>query len=154
MINGEVFDKLLAELSKLVLGSLTLNETLAEICRMLKNNIPYYNWVGFYLVNDERELVLGPFEGEPTEHTRIPFGVGICGQAAESKETFLVQDVSTQRNYLSCSRKVKAEIVVPILKDGQLVGELDIASHQVSPFSEHDREFLEEVCRILSGLFQ
>lgn len=84
---------------------------------------------------------------------RIHFGEGICGQAAERKETFIVQDVSKETNYLSCSLKVKSEMVVPIFKNGKVVGELDIDSHTLSPFTSDDREFLENVCSIVSSLF-
>jgi GAF domain-containing protein len=114
---------------------------------MLESLMPYYDWVGFYLVDaaNPGELVLGPFVGEPTEHVRIPFGKGICGQAAESGETFIVQDISEQSNYLACNLKVKAEIVVPLIKDGKVIGELDIDSHKAGPFTDGDREFLEEI---------
>jgi len=81
---------------------------------------------------------------------RIPFGRGICGQAAERKETFVVQDVSKETNYLSCSPEVKSEIVVPIMKDGRVLGELDIDSHSLAPFTDEDREFLENICRLIS----
>ena len=127
---------------------------LLAIARLLKNNVPYYDWVGFYLVDPEkeRELVLGPYEGAPTEHTRIPFGQGICGQAAERKKTFVVQDVSKEENYLSCSINVRSEIVVPIFKEGKVVGELDIDSHQVDAYTDEDREFLEKLAELVAVL--
>ncbi len=124
-------------------------EALQRVCDTLRNEVPHYDWVGFYFV-DGRELVLGPFSGEPTEHVRIKFGEGICGQAAEREEVFIVQDVSKEDNYLSCSPEVKSEIVVPIFKDGKVVGELDIDSHKLSPFTEEDEKFLEEVCSLVS----
>lgn len=153
MSDKSIFDKLLAEIDRLVSSGLSRDETLLRVCQLLESSVAYYDWVGFYLVEGEKELVLGPFAGEPTEHVRIAFGIGICGQAAKRKETFLIQDVSCETNYLSCSPKVKAEIVVPIFKDGRVVGELDIDSHQLSPFSDEDRDFLEQICRRLSGLF-
>ena len=153
MSDKSVFDKLLAEIDRLVSSGLSRDETLLRVCQLLESSVAYYDWVGFYLVEGEKELVLGPFAGEPTEHVRIAFGIGICGQAAKRKETFLIQDVSCETNYLSCSPKVKAEIVVPIFKDGRVVGELDIDSHQLSPFSDEDRDFLEQICRRLSGGF-
>lgn len=153
MSDKSIFDKLLAEVDRLVSSGLSRDETLLRVCQLLESSVAYYDWVGFYLVEGEKELVLGPFAGEPTEHVRIAFGIGICGQAAQRKETFLIQDVSCETNYLSCSPKVKAEIVVPIFKDGRVVGELDIDSHQLSPFSDEDRDFLEQICRRLSGLF-
>ena len=153
MSDKSIFDKLLAEIDRLVSSGLSRDETLLRVCQLLESSVAYYDWVGFYLVEGEKELVLGPFAGEPTEHVRIAFGIGICGQAAQRKETFLIQDVSCETNYLSCSPKVKAEIVVPIFKNGRVVGELDIDSHQLSPFSDEDRDFLEQICRRLSGLF-
>ncbi|RMH75339.1 MAG: GAF domain-containing protein [Calditrichaeota bacterium] len=128
---------------------------LEQVCRLLHEAVDYYDWVGFYLVHPEREreLVLGPYVGDPTEHTRIPFGRGICGQAAERGETFVVQDVSREQNYLACSLAVKSEIVVPIFKDGRIVGELDIDSHRLSPFTEADREYLERICELQGRLF-
>ena len=153
MSDKSIFDKLLAEIDRLVSSGLSRDETLLRVCQLLESSVAYYDWVGFYLVEGEKELVLGPFAGEPTEHVRIAFGIGICGQAAQRKETFLIQDVSCETNYLSCSPKVKAEIVVPIFKDGRVVGEFDIDSHQLSPFSDEDRDFLEQICRRLSGLF-
>jgi GAF domain-containing protein len=121
---------------------------LQAVCEALKTSVPHYDWVGFYLVDPgaEEELVLGPYAGEPTEHTRIKFGQGICGQAASTKETFIIQDVTQETNYLSCSPEVKSEIVLPIFSEGQLVGELDIDSHDLAPFSEGDQRLLDRIC--------
>jgi len=130
------------------------DEKLQRLCALLRDSVPHYQWVGFYLAEPEkRELVLGPFAGEPTEHVRIPYGRGICGQAAERLAPFLVQDVTKESNYLACSAKVKAEIVLPILKDGRFVAELDIDSHQRAPFTPEDRKFLEEVCGAAAQVF-
>jgi GAF domain-containing protein len=97
--------------------------------------------------------VLVSFEGESTEHVRIPFGKGICGQAALLRKTLIVQDVSKEPNYLSCSPKVKSEIVVPIFRNKEIVGELDIDSHIVSAFTLDDQALLEDIAEIVSGLF-
>ena len=105
------------------------------------------------LTKRKKELLLGPFEGEPTEHVKISFSRGICGKAAEIKKTFVVQDVSKETNYLSCSPKVKSEIVVPIFKNGKIAGELDIDSHTPSPFTDEDKAFLEKICEMVSKLF-
>lgn len=125
------------------------------ICELLKAEIPNYDWVGFYMVdpNSNRELILGPFTGTPTEHTRIPFGMGICGQAAETLQTFVVEDVHMVSNYLACSVDVKSEIVVPIMKGEKFVGELDIDSHTRAGVGEEDRKVLEKLCEIIAPLF-
>ncbi len=143
------------ELIYLIEQSTNRDDTLKAICQRLTEAIPYYDWVGFYLVDPygDRELVLGPYMGDPTDHTRIPFGKGICGQAADREETFLIQDVSEETNYLACSPVVKSEIVVPIFKDGKIVGELDIDSHRLAPFTDADRSFLENICRQLEMIF-
>jgi len=139
----ELFEFLKSEIEKLP------NEVfLEEIPKLLDKHVPYYNWTGFYLMDEEGMLVLGPYVGEPTEHVRIPVGRGICGQAAEKKVTFVVQDVTQESNYLSCSPLTKSEIVVPIFKnDGSVFGEIDIDSHYVAPFDERDQKFLEWVAR-------
>jgi len=151
----QLFNFLLKKVRETVVGSYDTTEKLFTICTLLMDTVPYYDWVGFYLVDPpgNKELVLGPFVGEPPEHVRIPFGTGICGQAAERKVTVIAQDVSKEVNYLSCSPKVKAEIIVPIFKNGELVGELDIDSHTRSPFTLEDRIFLENICEIVSALF-
>ena len=149
----KLFDRMLREFQAIVTKGNTREDTLVNLCRLLKERVSYYDWVGFYLVEGGNQLVLGPFEGEPTEHIRIEFGRGICGQAAERQKTIVVQDVSTQSNYLSCSAAVKAEIVVPVFKHGTLVAELDIDSHQLAPFTAEDREFLQRLCENLSVLF-
>jgi len=129
----------------------SLERRLSAITNLLANEIEYYDWVGFYIVEgDTEELVLGPFIGAETEHVRIPFGKGICGQAAATGETIIIQDVTKVTNYLSCAPDVVSEIVVPIFHDGKIVGELDIDSHELGPFSWDDRELLEYICERLS----
>lgn len=122
-------------------------EKLQKICHLLDQEIHYFNWTGFYFRNgDKDELILGPYVGAETDHTVIPFGKGICGQVAVSGETFVVPDVHDQNNYLSCSIDTKAEIVVPIIKDGENIGQIDIDSHKLDPFTAEDREMLEWLC--------
>jgi len=121
---------------------------LQKICNHLKQEIEYYDWVGFYFKNgDKQELKLAQFAGEPTEHTIIPFGKGICGQVAVSNQNFVVQDVSAQDNYISCGWKVKSEIVIPIFVNKENVGQIDIDSHSVNPFIKDDEILLEYVCK-------
>lgn len=135
-------------------SSLGRDEKLRKVCELLARNVDYYDWVGFYLVDEAKgnELVLGPFVGEPTEHVRIPFGRGVCGRAAVELKTIIVQDVTRETNYLACSPLVKSEIVVPIFKQGKFVGELDIDSHELAPFTDEDRKFLEKVASLVAGI--
>ncbi|HAO09439.1 MAG TPA: histidine kinase [Chryseobacterium sp.] len=128
-------------------------EKLQKVCHLLDQEISYFNWTGFYFKNgDKDELKLGPYVGAPTDHTIIPYGKGICGQVAVSNETFVVPDVHEESNYLSCSIDTKAEIVVPIFKDGKNIGQIDIDSHTIDPFTEEDRELLEWLCNEVSKI--
>ncbi|TET18836.1 GAF domain-containing protein [Candidatus Bathyarchaeota archaeon] len=151
---AESLDFLTEKIREIAKGEFDKNAKLEAICKLLKDNVSHYDWAGFYLVDKTRqkELILGPFEGEPTEHVRIQFGRGICGQAAQLKRTFVVQDVSKETNYLSCSLNVKSEIVMPIFKNGKIVGELDIDSHTLSAFTHEDEVFLRKICKIVSRL--
>ena len=146
---------LLKDIEAIVAGPSRRDEKLLNISRTLKAKVPHFHWVGFYLTDpaSPRELVLGPFDGAPTGHTRIAFGQGICGQAADRKETFIIQDVTKETNYLSCSPNVKSEIVVPVFKEGKVAGEIDIDSHAPAPFTPDDREFLERAAGIVARLF-
>jgi GAF domain-containing protein len=150
----KLFGKLMEDVNGIVKGGGADREKMARICQLLADRVCYYDWVGFYMVNPdkERELVLGPFVGDPTEHVNIHFGEGICGQSAETKKIFVVQNVCEVTNYLACSPKVQSEIVVPILKGDDFVGELDIDSHVLTPFSEEDEEFLAQICAELARL--
>lgn len=130
------------------------DEKLLEICQLLNQNIAHYNWVGFYFRNGQKEeLLLGPYVGAPTDHTVIPFGKGICGQVAVSNQNFVVPDVSLQDNYIACSFTVKSEIVVPLFVNGQNIGQIDIDSHELDPFTEQDERFLEFVNQQVATLF-
>ncbi|REC47186.1 GAF domain-containing protein [Chryseobacterium pennipullorum] len=128
-------------------------EKLEKVCHLLDQEISYFNWTGFYFKNgDKDELILGPYVGAPTDHTIIPYGKGICGQVAVSNETFVVPDVKEESNYLSCSIDTKAEIVVPIFKEGKNIGQIDIDSHTVDPFTDEDRQLLEWLCSEVSKI--
>ena len=142
------FEQLKPQISEIIFNNKqTVDERLYSICQMLESNVPYYNWVGFYFRNgDKEELKLGPYVGEPTDHTIIPFGKGICGQVAVSNKNFVVPDVAAQDNYIACSITVKAEIVVPIFVQGENIGQIDIDSNTIDPFTEADERFLEFVC--------
>ncbi len=155
MINKEaLFEPVIIKVEEVLKTDLGKNEKLSAICKLLKENIAYYDWVGFYLVNPKKrnELRLGPYIGEPTEHVKIPFGKGICGQAAESEKTFVVQDISKETNYLSCNPHVKSEIVVPMFKEEKIIGEIDIDSHKLSPFTKEDTTFLKKIGKMTSAI--
>jgi L-methionine (R)-S-oxide reductase len=130
------------------------DEKLLKICELLEANIDYYTWVGFYFANHEtKTLHLGPYVGAPTDHTVIPFGKGICGQVAVSNENFVVPDVQAQDNYIACSFTVKSEIVVPLFVNGENIGQIDIDSNVLDPFTEADEQFLEFVNQEIAKLF-
>jgi len=130
------------------------DEKLKNICQLLQDHIEYYNWVGFYFRNgDKEELVLGPYVGAATDHTVIPFGKGICGQVAVSNQNFVVPDVKAQDNYIACSLTVKSEIVVPLFVNGINIGQIDIDSHVLDPFTAADERFLEFVNQEVAQLF-
>ena len=115
----------------------------------LKETMPDYTWVGIYLL-DGNELVLGPFVGKPSPHTRIPLGRGICGAAATEKATIIVDDVNADPRYLACSIETKSEIVVPIMHGGDVLGEIDIDSDRPAAFGAADQELLEAVAALLA----
>lgn len=129
----------------------SLTDKLTDICQLLKQSVTYYDWVGFYFKNgDKEELKLRAFAGEPTDHTIIPFGKGICGQVAVSDKNFVVPDVQAQDNYIACSISVKAEIVIPLFVDGHNIGQIDIDSHHADPFTKEDETFLSFVNQSVS----
>lgn len=131
--------------------SKSTEELLKEVCELLQSNIDYYDWVGFYFANEAlRTLHLKAFAGEPTDHTVIPFGKGICGQVAVSNSNFVVPDVKGQDNYIACSINVKSEIVIPLFKNGKNIGQIDIDSHVADPFSDEDERFLEWVNEVVA----
>jgi L-methionine (R)-S-oxide reductase len=149
------FQELQPKVTEITLNAmLSRDEKLLTICKLLNENIEYYNWVGFYFANTETNtLHLGPYVGAETDHTVIPFGKGICGQVAVSNQNFVVPDVAAQDNYIACSFTVKSEIVVPLFVNGKNIGQIDIDSHVIDPFSEEDERFLEFVNQQIAGIF-
>jgi L-methionine (R)-S-oxide reductase len=124
---------------------------LHAVVDVLDERFDHYSWVGIYLVDGD-ELVLGPWRGpEATEHVRIPVGQGICGAAAESGRTEVVDDVAADARYLACFPSTRSEIVVPIAHNGQVVGEIDIDSDRPAAFDTDDRAFLERVALLISS---
>ena len=150
-----MFNELLPKVAQITQNSnQSTDQKLLQICQLLHNSVPHYNWVGFYFANhDTQTLHLGPYQGEPTDHTVIPFGKGICGQVAVSNQNFVVPDVAAQDNYIACSITVKSEIVVPLFVRGQNIGQLDIDSNTIDPFTPADERFLEAVNQHIARLF-
>ena len=145
--------KIKQEIQEIVQNNSSKATKLQSICDFLKKEKEHYDWVGFYFKNgDKNELKLAQFAGKPTEHTIIPFGKGICGQVAISNQNFVVDDVTMQDNYISCGIDVRSEIVVPIFKNGNNIGQIDIDSHTINAFDKNDEELLEFVCELVSGL--
>ncbi len=121
------------------------------IVQAVAENLAHYNWIGFYMLDPEdgSMLVLGPFHGEPTQHTHIPGTQGICGSAVVRNETVVVEDVASDPRYLSCSLDTRSEIVTPIRVRGRVVGEIDVDSHALNAFHSEDRVFLEKCADIV-----
>lgn len=148
------YNNLLKEVELIVTSGKSLPEILKETSILLQNKVYHYDWVGFYILDNQGEILnLGPYCGKPTEHTAIPVGQGVCGQVAESLKSKVVQDVSKEGNYIACSLDVQSEIVVPILQGGRFKAEIDIDSHSPAPFTWEDEEFLKAICDQLSVLF-
>jgi len=141
------------EVSDLALAVPTAHELMQMMVKLLHERMLKYNWVGFYMLEpgaDPPILVLGAFEGAMTPHTRIPLNQGICGAAASSGQTVVVDDVSKDSRYLACSLETKSEIVVPVFVHGQVIGELDIDSHFPAAFTAEHQE-LVQYCAMLVG---
>ena len=143
-----IFDTLKPQLTTIIEDqTASPKQRLQNICDLLRQNISYYHWVGFYFANhQEQTLHLKAYSGEATQHTVIPFGKGICGQVALSNQNFVVPDVKAQDNYIACSISVKAEIVIPLFKNGVNIGQIDIDSNTPDPFTKADEDFLSWLC--------
>jgi len=124
-------------------------KVLDEVVEFLFKNFGHYSWIGIYLVEGD-DLVLGPWKGpDATEHTRIPIGKGICGSAAATGKTEVIHDVNSDERYLACFISTKSEIVVPIKRNGKVLGEIDIDSDKKNAFTENDKVFLEKIADML-----
>jgi L-methionine (R)-S-oxide reductase len=133
-----------------VLREIQAGGDLQTTVELLHDRFDHYSWVGICLVEGDH-LVLGPWKGpQATEHVRIPIGQGICGAAAASGETEIVDDVNADERYLSCFVSTRSEIVVPISHEGRVVGEIDIDSDEPAAFDDEDRRFLERVAAIIA----
>jgi L-methionine (R)-S-oxide reductase len=143
---------ILPELDQLAIEARSADDLMQRMVRKLSDCVPKYNWVGFYLLEKNVKspvLVLGPYVGAPTPHTRIPAHQGICGAAAASGTTIVVDDVNADPRYLACSLETKSEIVVPVYAHGKVVGELDIDSHTGAAFGPEDRALCERCAAIV-----
>ena len=145
------------ELDQLAQGAKSADYLMSSMVGLLHERMLKYNWVGFYMIEDPADgesasLVLGHFKGAMTPHVRISLNQGICGAAASTGKTVIVDDVSKDPRYLACSLETKSEIVVPVFVRGRVVGELDIDSHFPAAFKAEDRE-LVEYCAKLAGEF-
>ena len=127
------------------------NLALGEICRLLNEKIDFYDWVGFYFLNeDKKKLVLFSFAGKPTEHKEIPVGKGICGQVAKTSKGIIISDVSKEKNYISCDIEVKSEIVIPIFVNHKNIGQIDVDSRKPNAFDKKDENFLKQINELIS----
>ncbi len=141
------------EVDRLNSEARTADQLMKDITLLLNQHMLKYNWVGFYMLEPGANppmLVLGHYQGAMTPHTRIPLNQGICGAAASSGKTVVVDDVHNDARYLACSLETKSEIVVPVFVRGQVTGELDIDSHFAAAFGFEDRA-LVEYCAQLVG---
>ena len=146
-------DELRSEITVLADSSSTPQDLMRSMVKLLHDKMLKYNWVGFYMLDEAAQppvLVLGPFQGAMTPHTRIPLHQGICGAAASTGKTVIVDDVAKDPRYLACSLETKSEIVAPVFRKGKVAGEIDIDSHFPAAFSPQDREFVE-YCAALVG---
>jgi GAF domain-containing protein len=142
-------DQLLTAIGSAVAAAPDATSAMTQAVRLLKDAIPHYSWVGIYVL-DGNELVLGPYMGKPSPHTRIPLGRGICGAAAADKAPIIVDDVNADSRYLACSVETQSEIVVPIMQDAKVLGEIDIDSDRRAAFGPNDLALLEPVAALLA----
>jgi GAF domain-containing protein len=133
--------------------SLNFQKTIETVVNFLRKRVKHYNWVGIYMLED-KELVLRAWDGpEATEHVRIPIGAGICGLAAREQRSVIVGDVNADPRYLACFPQTRSEIVIPIFKRGDVIGEIDIDSDIPHAFTDQDRSFLETVATLLGSKY-
>jgi len=137
------------EIRREVAATTDANAAMTRAVEILKARLPEYHWVGIYQLFGN-ELVLGPYRGKPSPHTHIPLGRGVCGAAAAEKATIIVDDVNSDPRYLPCSVETTSEIVVPILRGTEVLGEIDVDSDNPAAFGPADQRLLEAVAATLS----
>jgi L-methionine (R)-S-oxide reductase len=145
------YDDVLRNVRSSIARASSSDEAMRVAVNILKDQMPDYSWVGIYIL-DGQELVLGPFLGKPSPHTRIPLNQGICGAAASQKQTIIVDDVDADPRYLACSLETRSEIVVPIMRGDDVLGEIDIDSDKKAAFGPADRDLLESVADALAEM--
>jgi GAF domain-containing protein len=153
MAVADRIEEIRSELSALAETLPSAHELMRSMAKLLHERMLKYNWVGFYMLEPGARppmLVLGAFEGAMTPHTRIPLNQGICGAAASSGQTVVVDDVRKDPRYLACSLETKSEIVVPVFVRGRVVGELDIDSHFPAAFTAEHQNLVQH-CAMLVG---
>jgi L-methionine (R)-S-oxide reductase len=153
-ISSQTSRQLLAELKGVAAQATSAEKLMGIIVRRLNETVPAFNWTGFYMLDETHTLVLGPYVGAPTPHTRIPLNQGICGAAASSGQTIVVGDVRSDPRYLACSLETQSEIVAPIFAHGKVVGELDIDSHLPDAFGENERQLVEACAEMVGQYFE
>lgn len=146
------YDDVLSSVRMAIEQAPSYTEAMTQAVSVLKDQMPDYSWVGIYLM-DGQELMLGPYRGMPSPHTRIALNQGICGAAASTGETIIVDDVDADPRYLACSLETRSEIVVPIIRGREVLGEIDIDSDRKAAFGPADRELLEAVAALLAQKF-
>ena len=148
LTKAERYEQLLPQIKALIAEETDIIANLANICAVLKYNMPGFFWIGFYLLKGN-ELVLGPYQG-PVACTRIQMGKGVCGAAALRRETVIVPDVDKFPGHIACSSLSRSEIVIPLLKENEVWGVLDVDSDSLNMFDEIDKKYLEELCKVIS----
>ncbi len=132
-------------------GGVPLDALLDRVVEALHSTFRHYTGVYLYWMDGPDALVLRAFRGRPTEHTRIPVAIGVCGRAAREKRTVIVDDVNADPSYLACSLETRSEIVVPIMKGDAVLGEIDIDGDDAAAYGPADQRFLEEVARLIAA---
>jgi len=150
----ERYKLLLPQIDAMIKDEINFIANISNITSVLKYSFDNFLWVGFYFTdnNNPGELVLGPFQGR-VACTRIKFGQGVCGTSAERKETIIVNDVNEFPGHIVCDSLSKSEIVLPVLKNGKVLGVLDIDSERYGNFDETDKKFLSKMLENILNIF-
>tara|TARA_E500000178_G_scaffold356305_1_gene433243 strand:- start:6868 stop:7326 length:459 start_codon:yes stop_codon:yes gene_type:complete len=141
------YQEILKKVELIINTKQSIETKLKFISSHLESRIEKYHWVGFYISdNKKKQLTLGPYSGKETPHKVIPFGRGVCGRVANDKKSLLINDVKKEKNYILCNMDVKSEIVYPIIKNGIVIGEIDIDSNYINAFNHEDEFLLMKIC--------